>query len=251
MVHSFNASMLCYDVWRNLQRQCLITRWPLFGPIFQSNQTSNESFLLEVKAHLHASVKTCLDVLNLLEVETPKFRYQDTWLGMRITDSSGGNLVFRGDGTPQAPEAHRVSRGYPPWRKFSSQQLQGSSILWQVQWLHSFYFVLTVFTTVGFGVSRPFSEQMQWAANRFAFDLLMICSFETSWALYFIWLADFEGWPSSPKLASLAILYDNFKSNISWQWWKHGLDLGSGYVCLYTGRDRVCLLHNAFGCHCQ
>jgi len=50
--------------------------------------------------------------------------YQDTWLGMRITDSSGGNLVFRGDGTPQAPE---------------------------VQWLHSFYFVLTVFTTVGFG----------------------------------------------------------------------------------------------------
>jgi len=51
--------------------------------------------------------------------------YQDTWLGMRITDSSGGNLVFRGDGTPQAPE---------------------------VQWLHSFYFVLTVFTTVGFGI---------------------------------------------------------------------------------------------------
>ena len=55
--------------------------------------------------------------------------------------------------------------------KFSSQQLQGAAFLWQVQWLHSFYFVLTVFTTVGFGVSRPFSEQMQWAANRFADDL--------------------------------------------------------------------------------
>eukprot|EP00438_Fugacium_kawagutii_P034890 Skav224136 [mRNA] locus=scaffold462:113234:117668:- [translate_table: standard] len=51
--------------------------------------------------------------------------YQDTWLGMRIADSTGGNLVLQGDGTPQTPE---------------------------VQWLHSFYFVLTVFTTVGFGV---------------------------------------------------------------------------------------------------
>ena len=32
-------------------------------------------------------------------------RYQDTWLGMRIADASGGNLVIRGDGSPQTPEA--------------------------------------------------------------------------------------------------------------------------------------------------
>lgn len=57
--------------------------------------------------------------------------YQDTWLGMRIVDSSGGNLVFKGDGTLQSPE---------------------------VQWLHSFYFVLTVFTTVGFGDMSAFTE---------------------------------------------------------------------------------------------
>lgn len=56
--------------------------------------------------------------------------YQDTWLGMRIADASGGNLVVRGDGTPQTPE---------------------------VQWLHSFYFVLTVFTTVGFGDMSAFT----------------------------------------------------------------------------------------------
>ncbi|CAK9038711.1 unnamed protein product [Durusdinium trenchii] len=50
---------------------------------------------------------------------------------MRIVDSSGGNLVFKGDGTLQSPE---------------------------VQWLHSFYFVLTVFTTVGFGDMSAFTE---------------------------------------------------------------------------------------------
>ncbi|CAJ1420668.1 unnamed protein product [Effrenium voratum] len=62
-----------------------------------------------------------------LNTHTP---YEDTWLGMRISDSSGGNLLYRGDGTEVSPQA---------------------------QWLHSFYFVLTVFTTVGFGDMSAFT----------------------------------------------------------------------------------------------
>ena len=56
-------------------------------------------------------------------------------------------------------------------------------ILWQVQWLHSFYFVLTVFTTVGFGVSRQsscqghygFAEEMffwNWFSISFVWQIL-------------------------------------------------------------------------------
>jgi len=56
---------------------------------------------------------------------------EDTWLGMRVIDSKGSTLLYKSDGSRQDPE---------------------------VQWLNAFYFVLTVFTTVGFGDMSAYTQ---------------------------------------------------------------------------------------------
>ena len=59
-------------------------------------------------ASLQTSVPHLGAVTRLIQGPWEKAaRYQDTWLGMRISDSSGGNLVFYGDGSLVPPEAGR------------------------------------------------------------------------------------------------------------------------------------------------
>ena len=135
-----------------------------------------------------------------------KFRYQDTWLGMRITDSSGGNLVFRGDGTPQAPEAVWVAMA-----NFSSQQLQVHCTMVVTGAVAPFI----LFCPDGF-YNRWFWCISVWSRNAMGSKPICWRNVILKRVEHFIWLADFEGGPSSPKLASLKF-YDNFKSNISWQ----------------------------------
>ncbi|CAE7756046.1 KCNH6 [Symbiodinium pilosum] len=56
---------------------------------------------------------------------------ENTWLGMRVIDAKGATLLYKSDGSRQDPE---------------------------VQWLNAFYFVLTVFTTVGFGDMSAYTQ---------------------------------------------------------------------------------------------
>eukprot|EP00931_Biecheleriopsis_adriatica_P008168 TRINITY_DN109392_c0_g1_i1.p1 TRINITY_DN109392_c0_g1~~TRINITY_DN109392_c0_g1_i1.p1 ORF type:complete len:821 (+),score=133.80 TRINITY_DN109392_c0_g1_i1:52-2514(+) len=54
-----------------------------------------------------------------------------TWLSQRTLDVQGSTLLYQADGSPQKAE---------------------------VQWLNAFYFILTVFTTVGFGDMSPYTN---------------------------------------------------------------------------------------------
>lgn len=138
--------------------------------------------ICKVKAHLHASVKTCLDVLNLLlEVETPNSGIKTRGLEcvlLTLLVEIWSSVVMAPLKLQRHTGYHRVSA----MAKFSSQQLQGAACCDRCS--GSIHFILSwrflqplVLVYLGHLVSRCNKQQI---------DLLMICSFETSWAFYLI-----------------------------------------------------------------
>ena len=185
------CSMMCYDVWRNLQRQCLITRMTIVCSDFSIKSNFQLIIFVGSESPFVKWKPICMQVSRhalMFSTCSLKLKHQNSGIKTRGLECVLLTLlveiwssVVMAPLKLQRPKAQGITR-VSAMAKFSSQQLQGAAFCDRCS--GSIHFILSwrflqplVLVYLGHLLSRCNGQQI---------DLLMIRSFETSWAFYLI-----------------------------------------------------------------